>query len=273
MNTRNIKSLREPKETISDYYGFIYITTNNINGKQYIGQKKYYGNYENYLGSGIALKNAIAKYGKENFSREIIEECKTKEELDEQEKYWIKYYDATNSDNFYNITGGGDGGFGSGKNSPWYGKHLSKETKEKLSEAKKGKNNPFYGKTHTDEVKKKLSESSSKLRHSQETKDKISKHLKENHADVKGKNNPRAIQVDQFSLDGKFIARWDYAKEAAIALNICYSSIPACCAGRYKSAGGYIWKYSDHNYEEIIKKNRAERKRKKKEAKEVDNVL
>lgn len=43
-------------------YGFIYITTNHINEKQYIGQKKYGVNgWETYLGSGIALNNAIKK--------------------------------------------------------------------------------------------------------------------------------------------------------------------------------------------------------------------
>ena len=242
---KNINDSNEKKSVQNNYYGFIYITTNKINGKKYIGQKKYCGNYETYLGSGIALKNAIAKYGRENFTREIIEECGTKDELDEREKYWIKYYDATNSDNFYNITNGGDGGFGSGKNSPWYGKHLSKETKDKLSKMKSGENNPFYGKTHSDEVKKRLSEKASKQRHSKETKDKLSKSIKENHADFNGRNNPRANPVNQFSLNGDFIKRWDYAKEASQNLNINYSSLISCCTGRYKSAGGYIWKYSN----------------------------
>ena len=36
-------------------YGFIYITTNHVNGRQYIGQKKYdkSGKWKKYLGSGI----------------------------------------------------------------------------------------------------------------------------------------------------------------------------------------------------------------------------
>ena len=93
-------------------YGFIYITTNHINGKRYIGQKNYdtYGHWKNYLGSGVVLKSAIKKYGISNFSKEIIEECKTVEELNEREKYWIEHYNAVKSDDFYNIALGGDGG-------------------------------------------------------------------------------------------------------------------------------------------------------------------
>ena len=72
-------------------YGFIYITTNLINGKRYIGQKKYdkEGTWKNYLGSGTYLKRAIEKYGKDNFSKEIVEECESKEKLDEREIYLI----------------------------------------------------------------------------------------------------------------------------------------------------------------------------------------
>lgn len=72
-------------------YGFIYETTNNINGMKYIGQKIYdkHGNWKIYLGSGIYLKRAILKYGKENFSRKILEECDSKEDLDNREIYWI----------------------------------------------------------------------------------------------------------------------------------------------------------------------------------------
>lgn len=94
------------------YYGFVYITTNRINGKKYIGQRKYdkRGDWKKYLGSGTSLRRAIEKYGKSNFSKEIIEECQTKELLNECEKYWIEYYDAYNSREFYNMTLGGDGG-------------------------------------------------------------------------------------------------------------------------------------------------------------------
>lgn len=93
-------------------YGFVYITTNHVNGKQYIGQRKYdkQGKWKEYLGSGIILSRAIEKYGLKNFSKEIIEECKTKKILNDREIYWINYYNAVESDNFYNIASGGDGG-------------------------------------------------------------------------------------------------------------------------------------------------------------------
>lgn len=91
-------------------YGFIYMTTNHVNGKKYIGQRKYYGKWRTYLGSGKALKDAIKKYGKENFSKEILEDCFSKEELNEREIYWIKHYDAVKNKDFYNMRDGGEGG-------------------------------------------------------------------------------------------------------------------------------------------------------------------
>ena len=93
-------------------YGFVYITTNHINNKKYIGQKKYdnRGIWKNYLGSGVIIKQAIKKYGKENFSKEIIAEAKTKKELDKLERFYIKKYNAVKSNDYYNVAKGGDGG-------------------------------------------------------------------------------------------------------------------------------------------------------------------
>ena len=84
----------------------IYKTTNLITGKIYIGQDS--NNNPNYLGSGKYLWNAIKKHGKENFKKEIICECSSKEELNEKEKYWIKILKCK-TPNGYNITDGGNG--------------------------------------------------------------------------------------------------------------------------------------------------------------------
>lgn len=84
----------------------IYKTTNLVNGKIYVGQSKY--NNPNYLGSGTRLALAINKYGKENFKKEIIEECNTPDELNEREKYWIKELKSQDRNIGYNITSGGE---------------------------------------------------------------------------------------------------------------------------------------------------------------------
>lgn len=89
-------------------YGFIYITTNLVNGKRYIGQCSYSKRkWKTYLGSGSVLKKAIAKYGREFFSREIICDAFTKADLSWLEIHFISDLDAVKDEMFYNIAEGG----------------------------------------------------------------------------------------------------------------------------------------------------------------------
>lgn len=96
------------KEIINPY-GFIYITTNLINGKRYIGQRKFTNGWRSYLGSGKILKQAIEKLGRENFERNIVAITYSKEELDKLEIEWIENYNAVNDRGYYNIAFGGSG--------------------------------------------------------------------------------------------------------------------------------------------------------------------
>lgn len=84
---------------------FIYITTNIVNNKQYVGSHD--GNEtDDYLGSGKLFLKSVAKYGKHNFRREILEICEPSQNLSLEEKY-IKEFN-TLYPNGYNIspTGG-----------------------------------------------------------------------------------------------------------------------------------------------------------------------
>jgi group I intron endonuclease len=128
---------------IRDPYGFIYITTNLVNGKRYLGQKEFnQNNWKTYLGSGIAFKKALEKYGEENFSRNIIYICYSEEELNQIEYELSVFFDVVESNDWYNLVLGG------GVSRGW---HPSEETKRKISNATKIRlidptNHPMYGK-------------------------------------------------------------------------------------------------------------------------------
>ena len=142
----------------------IYKTTNLINGKIYIGKDT--KNNPTYLGSGKILCQSIKKYGVDNFRKDVIEECTTKEMLDEREKYWIGLYNSTERSIGYNIALGGEGG-------DTISNHPDKDRISKKHSEWMKENNPFRGKTHTDEVKQRISEANKKPK-SEETKRKLS---------------------------------------------------------------------------------------------------
>lgn len=90
----------------------IYSITNIINNKKYIGQsvnisQRWRAHRTRYQIEDSYLYRSIRKYGLENFLFEILEEC-NQENLNEKEKYWIKYFNTTNPEKGYNLTKGGD---------------------------------------------------------------------------------------------------------------------------------------------------------------------
>lgn len=105
---------------------YIYLITNKINSKQYVGFHSTTNINDNYMGSGMAINNAYKKYGVENFTKEILEYCDEYNWAD-REKFWIKNLNTLT--NGYNLTQGGEGVLGL--------KH-TKSTKEKMSKSKKG---------------------------------------------------------------------------------------------------------------------------------------
>lgn len=89
----------------------IYLTTNLVNGKQYIGKDR--NNNPHYLGGGVLLKEDIQIFGKNKFKKETLEVCSSIGELKQREVYWLEYYNAAENEKFYNLTnksGGSDRG-------------------------------------------------------------------------------------------------------------------------------------------------------------------
>ena len=121
----------------------IYCIENLINGKKYIGLSKdclkrwsdhYSKCYHTTKPDEIRkpLYMAMKKYGRENFSFKIIEEC-SENELKEKEIYWISYYDSYNKG--YNATKGGD--LSDGRNTPKAEAHpCAKMTNEEVKQCR-----------------------------------------------------------------------------------------------------------------------------------------
>lgn len=130
---------------------YIYKITNKINGKIYIGKHidKSKNGIDDYMGSGIIIKNAQKKYGIENFTKDILEEC-TKEDVDQKEIFWIEKLQSTNYKIGYNVTKGGDGG-DTFTNNP-----KAESLRKQFSEQIKGNKNPNFGKHHSEKRKQQI---------------------------------------------------------------------------------------------------------------------
>lgn len=120
-------------------YGYVYLTENKINGKKYIGQHKSSTFDKTYKGSGKNLLKAISKYGFDKFETYIIEECDDANTLNIREAYWIEFYKADTSEEFYNLITGGGVSYGDTNPSK------RPEVRKILSEKWSGENNPMYG--------------------------------------------------------------------------------------------------------------------------------
>lgn len=228
-------------------YGVIYKITNKINNKVYIGQTIQGFNFRyNHKGEDIErvynyhkynkstgrtynahLLNSINKYGINNFDVvNVLDVAFSKIELDIKEKTYIEIYNSYH--NGYNLTLGGGGTVGlSGKNHGMYGKgyKLQGEKNGMYGVRRFGKLNPMYGVSRFGEDNPMYGK-----RHSEESKRRMS----QNHADVSGKNNPRAKSVICITTDRIF----NTTKEAAMFYNIkSKSGISACCKGRLNYCG------------------------------------
>jgi len=197
----------------------IYEIANSINDRKYVGKTK--NNRDSYYGSGILIIAAIKKYGRENFKKEIIEYCKSIDELNEKEIYWIKELN-TLVPNGYNIGTGGEGGdtFTNHPNKEEYRKNKSIASKKlwKNKDYREHLIRTKIGTKRTEESKKRISEANKNKPKSASHRKALSKawekrkiekpHTEETRRkrseSMKGKNVGKYIQIHEFlSPDGK----------------------------------------------------------------------
>ena len=191
----------------------LYKILNNINGKYYIGV--HHGNIisDCYYGSGRLIKNAIKKYGKENFQQIIIEEFSISNDAYSKEKEIVNE-NLISKKLCYNLIVGGKGASG-GSEHPMFGKKRNDIL---------GNNNP----SKRDDVRYK-----------------ISLHKKGNKNPMFGIRPINAKKVLQYDSNMNLIKEWDTITQASNDLNIYNSNISMCCNGKLKTSGGFIWKYKN----------------------------
>jgi hypothetical protein len=194
----------------------VYKVTNKVNDKIYIGQSidiERRWNQHKYGKGSLLLRNAIRKYGLENFSFEIIEkfEIESKDELInillEAEQKWLNFYKSYNNESGYNLN------------------RLSK---------------PNHTKKRDEDFRKKISI-------------------------IKIENNHCGKGVIQYDHNGKVVKNWKSAAQIERELKLKAENISACCLGKQKTCGGYIWVFEENGIDEdfIISRLNKHRPRKK----------
>lgn len=206
--------------------GYIYLITNLINSKKYVGKttttiderwQKHCRDSRRERCEKRPLYDAFRKYGIENFKIEEIEYLEDDSKLSEREIYWINELQ-TYGHNGYNATKGGDG-------------KILYDHNEIIELYRLG-----YSALQISE----------KIKCNRAT---VTKVLRAN--GIKSRGNSK--MVDQFDLAGNYIQTFDSTNDAAewIRINGLSSAkgingyISNCCSGRRLSMYGYIWKYKN----------------------------
>lgn len=230
----------------------IYLHRNKINNKVYIGQtsqippsKRWGKNGEGYNTSS-KFYNAIQKYGWDNFEHLILFTNLSLEEANQKEEELIALYHSTEDNYGYNIKQGGTNyshsqetkdKIGKANSIAQKGKKWSDEQRKLMSQRMTGTGNPFYGKHHTEESKQKISKSRTGKRvgtdhpfygktRSQETKQKIS----QNRRSKCGKQ-VRCINTGEIFPTMMDAARWCGLTNSSSIGRVCSGK------GKQKTAG------------------------------------
>ena len=215
----------------SDFsFSGIYKWENEINGKVYIGQStNIYNRFLDYKKGRFNphMKSAINKYGIDNFSIEILEKDIDETNLNAYEQKWIDFYQSYLPENGYNIAPVAGNTRGVKKS------NSERDAMSKRASKRIGELNPFYGKHHTEETRNKMSEAH-KGHHFEMSEEHFRKWREGYRASI-----DKIKQIDKNT--NEVIAIYENAIIASKQTDSDYSGIRRCCQGKQKTCNGYRW--------------------------------
>lgn len=200
--------------------GFVYIWINKVNNKKYIGS--HIGTVDDgYIGSGVIFKQAVAKYGIDNFERVILEHVDLNENVRDREQHYLDLFNAANDRSFYNVKAKAGGGFELINDDPVRKQQCNEINREKaLKRFAEGKHpRGMAGKHHTEETKQKKREISNVT----------TRHLWR--------------PVLQYDLEGNLVAKHESITHGARAVRGQPSNIKYAIEGKFQTAYKHVWKY------------------------------
>ena len=210
--------------------GCVYLTTCLVNGKQYIGQSVNHRDANTYLGSGIAFKCALKKYGKNAFVKKIlVDNIDCLNDLNKLEREFIQKYDCLSSKGYNLDLGGTNKG------------RMSELTKAKIAKSKRGKKHTqkqieaniksHKGLTLSDETKKKIGEAN-KGRSSWNKGEKMPQGHSEKMRKIMTGKKMKKKQIEIFDKATSLNFVCNGVVDASNKLNVSISSISFLCSGK-----------------------------------------
>lgn len=208
-------------EKQTNYIVYMHITPN---GKKYIGITRNEPEKRWQCGLGYRhndyFNKAIKKYGWNNITHLILKTGLTAEQAEHEERTLISLHQSNDRKHGYNLTSGGE-----------IGKHLSEESRKKISIKNKGKPSPRKGAHHSVESRLKMSISS---KGRVMTADEMAPAW-----------NARRKRVAQLNMNGEVLAIYESTIAAGKAVGGNESNIVGCAKGKRNTAFGYKWKYAE----------------------------
>lgn len=201
----------------------VYMHINKTNDKVYIGltsmnPEERWRDGKGYH-KGTYFRNAIDKYGWDNFKHKIIKANLTRDEASYWEKYYISFYNSTDRKCGYNMSSGGE-----------YGGHpQTAETREKIS--KNGYHKGMKGKKHSDETKIKMSKSRIGRQFTDCSKEKL--------------RQKALADRGRLFLCVELNRIFNNLNEAHDITTCPKGAIVLCCQGKQRQSKGYHWRYAD----------------------------